>query len=337
MTQHQPSSETHLPVDPDTLPVTYQFQRQRQLPASRSTTSKDVASSEVGADTQTVHAGGISVPSEVWPPSNLPSPQAVSLPTTPIAPNRLATGHVVAINAFGSIADTFYRVDSHDTSRSNGSITRLIPAGADRRPVQAVGSGRQFRLRDSTAGATVADGATLHFAPDPVLAGAYLELAGDTSQEVRSDGGERPPVSDPTDPTSGAYVTTVGDHEIITADPPDDRERAPTHAPFVLRCADCEYIAHPHIRDTSELAGFAATEFDALHCPPEIGQHLEPPAESGSGPTVADMEAEQIEPETNVVEPDDDTETATDSDDDTGSDGDGHDGTGVNSEAAEFM
>jgi len=335
MTRHQPSSESHLPVDPDILPVTYQFQRQRQLPASRSVASEDVVAGETGADAHMVHAGGITVPSEAWPPSNLPSPQAVSLPTAPVAPPRLAPGHVIAINAFGSIAGTFYRVDNHDTRRSNRSITRLIPAGADRRPIQAIGSGQRFRLRESTADATLADGATLHLAPDPVLAGAYLELAGDTSQEIRSDGGERPPVSDPADPTSGAHVTTVGDHEIITADSPDDRDRAPTHAPFVLQCADCEYIAHPHIRDTGDLASFAATEFDALHCPPEIGRHLEPPACSSNGPTVTDMGAEQIDPETSIAN--NDTEMTTGSDDGTGSDGESHDDTGTDSGAAEFM
>jgi len=193
---------------------------------------------------------------------------------------------VVVIYALGSIIDCLYRVsrlrcDAADQTRA---IVRLIPADATRNPIQAVATDGPLRLRDATTGTTITASATLSFAPDRPLAVAY------TNADSRA-ADTRPPLRDPADPTTGAYVTTVGSHDVIVDDPPAGREADPTHATFVLRCAACEYTAHPRVRDTNELAAFAEQAFADLSCPPTLEQYdpesADPASQSATNSTTS--------------------------------------------------
>jgi len=275
VTPGDPTTAPGLPIPPEELPIAYHGDRRVIAEATTP------ASETVSETPDIVAAGGLSVPPSAWPPSEAPSPRTLPVPATAVAPGQLAAGQVVVIYALESIVDCLYRVSRTRTDNAGGrSIVRLIPAAADRDPLQAVPADGAVRLRDATTGDTIARSAVLYLAPDRPLATAYIGPA----ESVNG----RPALRDPVDPTVGARVTTVGEHDVVVADPPAGRTAEPTHVSFVLRCAGCDYTIHPHIKDTNELADVAETKFGELACPPAFEEYVTAPYEDDEHPPTAD-------------------------------------------------
>ena len=278
VTPGDPTTAPGLPVPPEELPIAYHGDRRVIAEATTP------ASGTVSETPDVVAAGGLSVPPGAWPPSEAPNPRTLPVPDTTVTPGQLAAGQVVVIYALESVVDCLYRVSrtrTDDADRGR-SIARLIPAAADRDPLQAVAADGTVRLRDATTGDTIARSAALYLTPDRPLATAYIDPAESVD--------ERPALRDPADPTVGARVTTVGEHDVVVADPPPGRTAEPTHVSFVLRCAGCDYTIHPHVEDTNELADVAETKFGELACPPAFEEYVTAPYEDDEHPPTADHE-----------------------------------------------
>jgi len=298
MSDDQAASAPGLPISPETLSISYDGRRRRVCELA--------STAETPAESPTAAIGGLSVPPGSWPPPAPTAPAAVALPSSPTSVRTLRTGQVVAVHALGSLIDSLYRVSGtqHTTSGQVEAVARLAPAAPNRDPIQAVSTDDGVLLRDGTSHTTITQTASLYLVPDRQL--AMMFASADSGPEED----HRPTLRDPTDPTIGAHVATVADHEVLIAEPPAGRDPEPTLVSFVLACSECDYTAHPRIQDTTDLVGFAETSFQDLECPPAFERHIGTAGDSNTDPGQQTEDSSPTEsPNQSAVTPLKDSET----------------------------